>query len=97
MQAVQRARIDLQDQVVDVFEDQVQRADRVTDRSRNLPCTQALVAVFHHDFLGSRQGQLPEFLAAVITASRHAPHLVYVVSISVIRKLLNTVHSCDIV
>ncbi len=75
MQAVECTGVDVQNQVIQVFKNQVQGSDGVADGGHYLSCTQASIPLLHHDLLCGRQGHFPDFITAVIAASRHCADL----------------------
>ena len=52
VQAVERACIDVENEVVDVLEHQVEGANRIADCRRYLAGTQTLIALLHYNLLG---------------------------------------------
>lgn len=73
VQPVQRARIHVQDDVIDIVEGQVEAARRITDPPGDGACAQAACTRVGHEGLGGGSHQIDEFAAAVIAAPGQAP------------------------
>jgi hypothetical protein len=75
VETVQRAGVDLQDEVVDVLEHEVQRTDGIADGGGHLAGAQALQPFRDDDILRGLERHLADFFAAVVASSRHLRYL----------------------